>query len=218
MFPTTRRQFAFCLGMGLFGLSERLRADVLDDLATAAMYWAPVTRTAHSPPPPFQQDADALTHWTRAENSRWHWYEREHWLDGQWQLTGITTPRDKVSGAEYDEQTGYLDESLVPDEIRQGGHHTSSDEENYAPDGDLDGQPSATRRARHGRPPSRWLRSLQASELRLWLKKINVPQAGVSGMSFWTHLTRDHGFDPELIDGLEEDEQAKLHAAAHYGY
>ena len=37
-------------------------------------------------------------------------------------------------------------------------------------------------------------------------------------MTYWTHLTRDHSFDPEEIKGLTEDEQAKLHAAAHYGY
>jgi hypothetical protein len=37
-------------------------------------------------------------------------------------------------------------------------------------------------------------------------------------MTCWTHLTRDHFFDPVKIAGLTEDEQAKLHAAAHYGY
>ena len=80
------------------------------------------------------------------------------------------------------------------------------------------GQPNPTRRARHGRPPSRWLRSLHANELRIWLKKIDVPEAGVSGMTFWDHLTRDHMFDAKHIAGLTESEQAKLHAAAHYGY
>jgi hypothetical protein len=74
------------------------------------------------------------------------------------------------------------------------------------------------RRARHGRPPSRWLRSLHADELRIWLKTIDVPEAGVSGMTFWEHLTRDHFFDPGRIAGLTVDEQAKLHAAAHHGY
>jgi hypothetical protein len=74
------------------------------------------------------------------------------------------------------------------------------------------------RQARHGRPPSKWLRSLNADELRIWLKTIEVPEAGVSGMTFGEHLTRDHSFDPAKIEGLLEDEQAKLHAAAHYGY
>jgi hypothetical protein len=59
---------------------------------------------------------------------------------------------------------------------------------------------------------------LNAEELRIFLAKIDVPEAGVSGMTFWEHLTRDHSFDPDRIVGLLEDEQAKLHAAAHYGY
>jgi hypothetical protein len=37
-------------------------------------------------------------------------------------------------------------------------------------------------------------------------------------MTYWEHLTRDHGFDPIRIEGLSIEEQAKLHAAAHYGY
>ncbi len=45
-----------------------------------------------------------------------------------------------------------------------------------------------------------------------------MPEAGVSGMTFWEHLTRDHSFDPDRILGLNTDEQAKLHAAAHHGY
>jgi hypothetical protein len=77
---------------------------------------------------------------------------------------------------------------------------------------------SPARRARHGRPPSKWLRSLNADELRVWLKTIEVPEADVSGMTFWEHLTRDHSFSPEKIEGLALDEQAKLHAAAHFGY
>ncbi len=74
------------------------------------------------------------------------------------------------------------------------------------------------RRARHGRPPSRWLRSLRADELRTWLKTIDVPEAGVEGMTYWEHLTRDHFFDPQRIAGLNKAEQARLHAAAHFGY
>ena len=52
----------------------------------------------------------------------------------------------------------------------------------------------------------------------MWLQTIEVPEAGVSGMTFFEHLTRDHSFDALRIAGLNEDEQAKLHAAAHYGY
>lgn len=80
------------------------------------------------------------------------------------------------------------------------------------------GQVSLERRSRDGRPPSEWLRSMEVEELRAWLAKVEVSQAGVHGMTFWTHLTRDHLFRPLLIKGLTELEQAKLHAAAHDGY
>lgn len=90
--------------------------------------------------------------------------------------------------------------------------------ESEEPDEGEPGRPDENRRARDGRPPSQWLRSLNAEELRVWLPKIDPPEAGVSGMTFWTHLTRDHSFDAENIKGLTLDEQAKLHAAAHDGY
>lgn len=80
------------------------------------------------------------------------------------------------------------------------------------------GEPHPNRLARHGRPPSQWLRSLEADELRVWLKTIEVNEAGVSGMTYWVHLTRDHYFDPVKIEGLTIDEQSLLHAAAHAGY
>src|SRR5262245_53544424 len=44
------------------------------------------------------------------------------------------------------------------------------------------GSPEPQRRARHGRPPSKWLRSLCAEEIRIFLEKIDPPEAGVSGM------------------------------------
>jgi hypothetical protein len=79
-------------------------------------------------------------------------------------------------------------------------------------------KPDPVNKSRHGRPPSKWLRSLHAEELRIWLNTIDVPETGVSGMTYWEHLTRDHSFDPKRIEGLVIDEQAKLHAAAHAGY
>ncbi len=106
----------------------------------------------------------------------------------------------------------------MPDEVRNGEFPVK---QAWAVDTEIEddpGQVSSSRRARHGRPPSRWLRSLHADELRIWLKTIEVPEVGVSGMTFWQHLTRDHSFDPDHIEGLTEPEQAKLHAAAHYGY
>lgn len=72
--------------------------------------------------------------------------------------------------------------------------------------------------ARHGRPPSRWLRSLEATELSEWLKTVRPPHTGVNGMTFQTHLLRDHLFKEDKIAGLTGDELAKLHSAAHAGY
>ena len=82
----------------------------------------------------------------------------------------------------------------------------------------LGGDVDPERRARDGRPPSKWLRSLNADELRVWMKTIKVPEVGVDGMTFFTHLTRDHSFEEKRIQGLTVAEQAKLHAAAHFGY
>lgn len=80
------------------------------------------------------------------------------------------------------------------------------------------GRSSDERRSRHGRPPSQWLRSLRAQEIRVWLSQVEIQDAHVRGMTFWTHLTRDHLFDPEKIAGLAEPELAELHGAAHEGF
>ena len=205
-----RRRFVFWLGFGLFNLAEKLRADGLDELAAAIM-------RASAPSTPKAPRATP-EHWTAAENNTWRWFEREHLIDGHWKLTGITTPIRKLSGEAYTGQTGYLDDKLVPDAVRHGDLPSQAEAATDAAVEDDAGQPSARRRSRHGRPPSRWLRSLHADELRIWLKTIDLPEAGVSGMTFWEHLTRDHFFDPQRIAGLSIDEQAKLHAAAHYGY
>ncbi len=42
------------------------------------------------------------------------------------------------------------------------------------------GQVSLERQAQDGRPPSEWLRSMDAEELREWLSGIEVPEAGVA--------------------------------------
>lgn len=217
-FELTRRRFAFWVGLGLFSLGERLGANAFDDLAAATM--------RHTEPSPTKGknkgESKSPEHWTAAENRTWRWFERENMIDGEWKLTGITTPVHKRTGEPLEGREGYLDESLVPKDVRRSAL-TERVEARYgevvddAPEGDP-GKVSATRRARHGRPPSKWLRSLNAEELRIWMATIEVPEAGVSGMTFWTHLTRDHSFDPERIEGLTTDEQAKLHAAAHYGY
>lgn len=205
-----RRRFVFWISFGLFGLSEKLRAQGLDSLAAAMM------RRTESKAEAARNTAPE--HWRAAVNKTWRWYEREHLIDGRWILTGVTTPIHRRTNEPYTEGSGYLDDGLVPKLLRL------ADQENYGivavdeSDGPNSGQPDADRRARHGRPPSKWLRSLRAPELRIWLAKIEVPEAGVSGMTYWEHLTRDHYFDAERIEGLTEDEQAKLHAAAHHGY
>lgn len=204
-----RRQFAFWLGLGLFSLADKLRVYGLDDLAAAAM-----RATEKSPP---TNPANPV-HWTAADNRSWRWYEREEFVDGKWKLTGITTPVNKKTGEPKVGGKGYLDDSLVPAELRLGKRSETIElpadvSAEYARH-----KPDPKRRGRHGRPPSKWLRSLNADELRIWLKTIDVPEAGVSGMTYWEHLTRDHSFDPKRIEGLTIEEQAKLHAAAHFGY
>lgn len=207
-----RRRFAFWLSFGLFSLAERTRVAAFDRWA-AAVVGGPAAGLAETP-----------IHWTVASNARWWWYERQTWDGGQWVTTGITRPLDKQTGAPLEDADGYLDETVVPRAFRVAGRRRDAVIRGEASDvegsdqTDFAGRPSQERRARHGRPPSQWLRSLQADELRIWLKTIDVPEAGVSGMTYWVHLTRDHAFDPSKIEGLSEEEQAQLHAAAHYGY
>jgi hypothetical protein len=202
----TRRRFAFWIGFGLFNLAEKLRASFLDDLAAAAMRGAEPKRVTRP------------VHWRSAENRTWRWYEREELIEGRWVLTGITTPVNKQSGERNVGRIGYLEDELVPLAVRRGNGEAAAEIETAEANEAGEGLPDPARRARHGRPPSRWLRSLHADELRIWLKTIEVPEAEVSGMTYWTHLTRDHSFDPKRIEGLTIDEQAKLHAAAHHGY
>jgi hypothetical protein len=209
----TRRRFAFWLGFGMFTLADKLRVYGLDDLAAAAM------RASEPNTPPAEPAADAVpVHWTAAENRTWRWFERERFVDGQWKPAGITTPVHKRSGEPKPDGEGYLDDALVPAELRRGDDSEFTELPPELAAEFEQRKPHPQRKSRHGRPPSKWLRSLKADELRVWLKTIEVPEAGVSGMSFWEHLTRDHSFDPDRIEGLTIDEQAKLHAAAHYGY
>jgi len=206
-----RRQFAFWLGFGLFSLADRLRVYGFDDLAAAAM-------RATEPATSSATNTAAPVHWTAAENRSWRWFEREDFIDGKWKLTGITTPIHKHTGEPKTGVAGYLADDVVPAELRSG---KKTNWMQLPPEVSAEyarHQPKEKLRARHGRPPSKWLRSLNAGELSIWLKTIDPPEAGVSGMTFWEHLTRDHSFDPLKIEGLTIEEQAKLHAAAHHGY
>lgn len=227
-----RRHFAFWFSFGLFTLADRLKVYGLDELAAAMM------RDGATPVKTLP------THWRVADNGVWRWFERETFVDGEWKLSGITTPIRMETGELAPAQEGYLDDEIVPAEVRRRKPTLKAEEALTAKDESLkadevadpaasstvdaaapkpsddfdEHEPSEKRRARHGRPPSKWLRSLHADELRIWLKKIDVPEADVVGMTYWEHLTRDHSFDPVHIEGLEIDEQAKLHAAAHFGY
>ncbi|HEY3393632.1 MAG TPA: hypothetical protein VGK58_13050 [Lacipirellulaceae bacterium] len=206
----TRRRFAFWIGFGLFTLAEKLRFGGLDELAAATMRVTEPSPAVDGPATP--------VHWSAAENNLWRWYERETYVDGRWKLTGVTTPINKKTGKPYEGKSGYLEPEIVPVHVQTADYEVTDGELAEAKARFGHRRPNPTRAARHGRPPSKWLRSLNAEEIRIWLATVEVPEARVEGMTYWAHLTRDHLFDAEKIDGLSLDEQAKLHAAAHYGY
>jgi hypothetical protein len=229
-----RRRFIFWLSFGMFTLSEKLRFGGLDRLAAATMRLAESKSTESTKANSKDATASdsstengstardvtkcAPEHWTAKENNTWQWFERETLVDGKWKLTGVSTPLNKQTGEPLTGRTGYLDTSVVPQELLVSQRPVTGLADDNDPVEPPPHVPTNERRARHGRPPSRWLRSLNADELRIWLKTIDPPEAGVSGMTYWTHLTRDHFFNATKIAGLTIDEQAKLHAAAHYGY
>ena len=130
----TRRRFAFWLGFGLFSLAQKLRVYGLDELAAATMRVAAPTTTGVRARP---------IHWRAVDNEAWQWYERETFIDGKWTLSGITTPLSKQTGERHVGDGGYLDDTLVPENMRRGyaPHEHSSDEH-------ADRQPSPKRRAR----------------------------------------------------------------------
>jgi hypothetical protein len=240
-----RRRFTFWLGFGLFSLSEKLHVAGFDALAAATMRSSDAAKKVVK--------RIGAEHWTVAGNKEWRWFERENLVKGEWVVTGRTTPINKLTGKRKAENVAYIDDSLVPADLRANdtarldlvdhdaiaakdatdknaadengkpaNHEVASAGAVHSPDEhkvDLDPQlPTEKCRARHGRPPSKWLRSLHANEISVWLKTVELPDAGVSGMTVWAHLTRDHGFAADRIEGLTEAEQDKLHAAAHYGY
>lgn len=81
--------------------------------------------------------------------------------------------------------------------------------------------PDGKIRAREGRPPSEWLRSLTADEIRKWLPTVkdkDMPVAEVEGMTAQYHLVHHHYFTASHIKGLTRPELIKLHSCAHYGF
>lgn len=224
----TRRRFAFWLGMGLFGAAERLNAQGLDTLAAVLM---DATGDNKLPKPPQAATVSSTSqmpvHWQTTHNATWRWAQREHFVAGEWVVTGMTVPVRRDTGEPLADAAGYLDDNEAPAQFLANrltfpdefGDPISVVDDGISIHEDAPGPDAAShRQARHGRPPSRWLRSLNADELSLWLATITPPEAGVDGMTFAEHLTRDHGFDATPIEGLTEAEQDKLHAAAHHGY
>lgn len=224
MAKVTRRRFAFWLGFGLFTLSEKFNLNCLDGMAAAVMRRNRSSRSNTTTTTTAVSEPEAQEHWIAAEDETWRWFEREDYVRGQWHLTGTTVPINKETGERKPDSQVYLEDSMVPEELLSGekdGVVPASYEEPPKSEDDVELNrqlPSEVIRHRQGRPPSEWLRSLNADEIRIWLDTIDVPKAGVRGMTHWTHLTRDHLFDPEKIEGLTIPEQAKLHSAAHFGY
>src|SRR5688500_17845734 len=63
----------------------------------------------------------ARVRWKAAEHNTWQWYERETLLNGQWMVTGITSPIHRNTGEYYRGATGYLELSAVPHGVRRRG-------------------------------------------------------------------------------------------------
>jgi len=225
MAKLTRRRFAFWLGFGLFTLSEKLNLRSLDSLAAAAMRRTRPSGGSNSTNTSTVVESAPQEHWVPGEDENWKWFEREDYIKGQWRLTGTTVPINKKTGERKPNSEVYLEDSMVPEEmlastapasgVIQASHEEPASTEGKEPEPQL---PTEAIRHRQGRPPSEWLRSLHADEIRIWLNTIEVPNTGIRGMTAWTHLTRDHFFDPTHIEGLTTAEQFKLHSAAHFGY
>jgi hypothetical protein len=83
---------------------------------------------------------------------------------------------------------------------------------------DPDGVPTKPSKRPVKTNKKKWIRSLNAGELRVFLKTFKAPHVGVYGMSVTYHLTNHHGFLLSNLRGLTSKERFKLHSAAHYGY
>src|SRR5262249_16186028 len=138
----TRRRFVFWVGFGIFSLAEKLHLNGLDRLAAATMRLADAK----------SQDAidAAPEHWTVAQNRTCGWYQRESLIDGRWRMSGITTPINKETGEPYTGQTGYLDSSLVPAEMRSLDELAPVAGDANEPIEPAPHTPDPDRRARHG--------------------------------------------------------------------
>jgi hypothetical protein len=97
----------FWLSLGAFTLAEKLGLSGVDAFAAAAMNSTEAR--------PSKKGRSLPVHWTVAEDDDWRWYEREHFIDGEWWLTGTTAPvNKKTAERKHEGNEAYLDDSLVP--------------------------------------------------------------------------------------------------------
>jgi hypothetical protein len=216
-----RRRFLLALGSGLLGT----RALLADDQAQ------PIEPSQSEAPPSFPSWQDfaaeglVLEHWTPEQDDTWRWFRLERYEQSDWKTAAISLPIHRTSDESFEPSDGYVPTADIPSHVITGAipelppgledrmapsQFELSDPATRTPDPDI--------RLRDGKPPSDWLTSLRATELREWLQTIDPIQAEVRGMTHWVHLIRDHGFDPLRINGLTEEEFTQLHSAAHEGY
>ena len=213
--PISRRKLLSAVGIGL--IAPRL-AFGGDEQAGS-----PITNSGNGKE--LAENSVVFQHWTPEENAAWQWYRLERFKDGHFKTAGISLPMQKASGIPFTPADGYLSVDDIPAYVLDGELPELSDEmiemrakSQFDLETALSRTPDPEIKSREGRPPSEWLRSLFADELRIWLPLVDASEAGVNGMTFWVHLIRDHGFDSRRIEGLLEWEFAKLHALAHEGY
>lgn len=212
---TVRRQFVLALGLGF--LPSRTSwgdEEITSSPESAFVDWQELAKKGQT-----------FEHWTPEEDGKWKSYRAERYVDGNWKSVAISLPVNVESGESFQPAEGYVSLNEVPSHVLSGelpslpesikrqmipSQFDSMEATRRLPDPQI--------RIRDGKPPSDWLRSLHAEELRTWLKTIDTPEATVNGMTFWVHLVRDHSFDPRSIEGLTEREFLLLHSAAHFGY
>ncbi|MEM6798941.1 MAG: hypothetical protein AAF589_05455 [Planctomycetota bacterium] len=213
-----RRTFTASLGVGLLGASSAA-ARSLRDWSCRDLSWASL-EMAETDLAENLVGKTPVEHWRVAQNNTWRWFEKSVLIGSTWRMVGMTTPVRRASGFQISGRdcADYLHEAEVPQAVVEAFASGSADI-CIAREGATPG-PAATdqRKAREGRPPSRWLRDLDALQLRSWLGCFDPPRADVAGMTFYEHLTRDHGFSEESVALLTKTEQHKLHGAAHHGY
>lgn len=220
-----RRDFSRLIGLGLAGAATPVGARSLlglpgADFDAAIEGVAKLSTEADERLAKASQDRQVLTHWRAAQNNTWRWFEKSEFIARKWRLTGMTLPVNRQTGHRISGRdcADYLVDSQVPaaviDAATAGSIGVCVVEKGAA----AGPQATAERRAADGRPASLWLSNLDCDQLHLWLASFKPPEAGVSGMTYFEHLTRDHGFQASAIACLTEAEQAKLHGATHYGY